>query len=118
MLAASGRRPNCLFVCNTAVTSSVLQAALVHAVAPITECVLPGSLSLPDQTGGTLVLADAAALRLDQQIALFDWLARGRKVQVMTFSSVDPATMIQDGRFLEGLYYRLNVVRIDVAVAN
>lgn len=116
MLASSGRRPNCLFICPAAATRAVVQAVATLGAAPVTECILPGTLVLPARPEGTLVLADVAALRLDQQIALSDWLsAARRRVQVMAVSSVALDSMVSDGRFLEGLYYRLNVVRVDVA---
>ncbi len=116
MLAASGRRPNCLFTCPAGEMRAVANVVAGLGLPPLTECILPGRLVLPQRPEGTLLLADIAALRIDQQIALFDWLSHvGRRVQVMAVSSVRLDSMVTDGRFLEGLYYRLNVVRVDVS---
>jgi DNA-binding NtrC family response regulator len=60
-----------------------------------------------------LVIRDAAAMTLAQQIELFDWMTgAGRGAQVLSVTSRPLLSLVQDGRFLEGLFYRLNVVSI------
>ena len=117
MLAASGYRPNCLFVCRGATANIVGPRVLaLLGAAPLRQINLPGPLTLPKDKGGSLLLNDVAALRLDQQIALYDWLStKGRGVQVLSVTAAPIEERVSRGEFLEGLYYRLNVVRVDVA---
>jgi DNA-binding NtrC family response regulator len=66
----------------------------------------------------TLVVRSISALDHHQQHALFDWLdAPGDRVQVLSTTSEPLYPMVGRGVFLEGLYYRLNVMRLDVAMA-
>jgi Sigma-54 interaction domain len=66
----------------------------------------------------TLIVRSVSALDQDQQHSLFDWLdAPGDRVQVISTTSEPLFPMVVRGAFLEGLYYRLNVMRLDVAIA-
>jgi hypothetical protein len=66
----------------------------------------------------TLVVRSISALDRDQQRSLFDWLdALGDRVQVISTTSEPLYPMVGRGVFLERLYYRLNVMRLDVAIA-
>ena len=50
---------------------------------------------------------------IGQQIRLFDWLARkGNDVQVVSITGAPMTQLIDEGRFLEGLFFRLNTVVI------
>jgi transcriptional regulator of aromatic amino acid metabolism len=76
-------------------------------------CALPGALHLPDTDDETVVIGDVSALSLLQQIELYDWLDRfGESAQVLSFTSVPLWPLVERGRFLEGLFYRLNVVTL------
>ena len=76
-------------------------------------CELPGDLRLPDTSPGHLMLGDIATLTLRQQIDLYDWLDRfGHAVQVVSLTSVPLWPLVAQGRFFEGLFYRLNVVSL------
>jgi hypothetical protein len=87
-----------------------------------------GSLPTPHATWGgapprgdrpaTLVVRSISALDHDQQHSLFDWLeAPGDRVQVISTTNEPLYPMVGRGLFLESLYYRLNVMRLDVATA-
>ena len=80
---------------------------------PVHVCRLPGRLVLPSQSVGTLLLENVAALALAQQIRLDDWMSHGTQTQVISvvFSPLYP--MVERGEFLEGLFYRLNVVTLE-----
>ena len=76
-------------------------------------CVLPGDLHLPTHAPRHLMVGDVSALTLPQQLALYDWLHRfHNSVQVVSLASVPLWPLVEQGRFLEGLFYRLNVVTL------
>ena len=53
-------------------------------------------------------------MSIGQQMRLFDWLpATPNTPQVVSISSVPLRPLVDDGRFLEGLFYRLNVIYLD-----
>jgi sigma-54-interacting transcriptional regulator len=82
---------------------------------PIRWCRLPGRLHLPPDREGTLLLNDVAALSIEDQIRLYDWLgshAGGLRVISGTTSSV--SALLASGRFLEGLFNRLGNVQFDL----
>jgi sigma-54-interacting transcriptional regulator len=66
----------------------------------------------------TLVVRSISALDCDQQRSLCEWLdAPGDRVQVISTTSEPLYPMVGRGAFLESLYYRLNVMRLDIAIA-
>ena len=76
-------------------------------------CAVPGSFQLPESNDDTVVIGDVSTLSLLQQIELYDWLDRfGETAQVLSFTSVPLWPLVERGRFLEGLFYRLNVVTL------
>jgi hypothetical protein len=76
-------------------------------------CPLPGALQLPESEHGPVLIGDVSTLTLPQQIDFYDWLDRfGESVQVISVTSASLWPMVQRGRFLEGLFYRLNVVSL------
>jgi hypothetical protein len=64
----------------------------------------------------TLVVRSVSALDPEQQRALLDWLdAPGDRIQVIS-TTIDPLyPLVSRGAFLANLYYRLNVLLLDVA---
>ena len=64
----------------------------------------------------TLVVRSVSALDRDQQQALLAWLdAPGDRIQVIS-TTIDPLyPLVNRGAFLANLYYRLNVLLLDVA---
>jgi sigma54-dependent transcription regulator len=112
-LAVAGRRPNLLILCRRGTTAAVAGLVTSLGRAPFYSCQLPGPLTLPNGSGGTLLLHDVAALGREQQLGLYDWLTeRTDKVQVISLTDRPLDTLVQDGEFLEGLYYRLNMFRL------
>jgi transcriptional regulator of acetoin/glycerol metabolism len=112
-LTSRAHRPNLMVVCAQGVATNVISELLETCLPPLHVCVLPGVLDLPDAPSGTLFLNDAAALTLPQQIELFDWMTRhGRAAQIISVTQANLPAMVRDGRFLEGLFYRLNTVRV------
>jgi transcriptional regulator of aromatic amino acid metabolism len=113
-LAAEQRRVNFLVTCGDAPTSVVVDRLRAFCPSPFRTVTLPGHLYLPPTPGGTLLLNDVSRLTLAQQIEVFDWLTLMRGgTQVAAISSTPLAALVQNGEFLEGLYYRLNMVTVN-----
>ena len=64
----------------------------------------------PSRPCRTLLLPDAGQLTLDDQQRLDEWLTSGCAPQVVTMASTPLFPLVEQGRFLASLYYRLNVV--------
>jgi hypothetical protein len=108
-------RPNLLIVCsNAAACDAAVQRLLPACTPPTHQCELPGALHLPERRTGTLLLKHVDALTLRQQIALHDWINEGRgELQILSVTAVPLERLVYSGGFLDGLFYRLNVVRLD-----
>ena len=107
------RRPNLMVLCHDYEPAAVLVPLMASCQEPVRVCRLPGALMLPEDPRGTLVLVDAGALMLGQQMKLYDWLeGAGRECQVVSIARESLYPLIEEGRFMEALYYRLNVVRL------
>lgn len=83
---------------------------------PLTVCpVGAGTLRLPANPGGTLLVHDVAALSVAQQIDLYDWTSVfGGRTQVVAITSEPLAPRVEGGHFLQALFYRLNVLQARV----
>jgi DNA-binding NtrC family response regulator len=108
------RRPNLMVLCRRVTVDAAVQHIVSYCEPPFHMISLPGRLDLGDVDRGTLVLADVAAMSMGQQMRLFDWLsATENGPQVVSISSVPLRPLVDDGRFLEGLLYRLNVIHLE-----
>jgi hypothetical protein len=113
-LTAKDRRPNLLVRCQGGGADRVLQTLMQSCEHPFHLCTLPGPLELPSHKTGTLYLENASALTLAQQIRLQDWMSRGPgQIQVISVVFDPLYPMVEQGQFLEGLFYRLNVVSLE-----
>jgi transcriptional regulator of acetoin/glycerol metabolism len=113
-LTAEGHRPNLLVLCTGRTQDAVIASLMTSCAAPFHLCTLPGPLQLPVVRKGTLFLNDAAAMTLSQQIALNDWMGRGSgDVQIISVTSEPLWPLVEQGAFLEGLFYRLNVICLE-----
>ena len=112
-LTSSDRRPNLMVDCANGSADEVLGQLRGICAAPIHHCRLPGPLELPTEGPGTLLLHDVATMTIAQQVALFDWLHhRQGTMQVVSVTQKRLMGMVCDGRFLEGLFYRLNTISV------
>ena len=113
MLTAHNRQPNLLIVNKGVTFEGVVQRLTAVCKQPLVVCRLPGQLDLQSFVTGTLVLGNVDRLTVGQQITLFDWLSRkGNRVQVVSVTTTRMTELVAQGRFLEGLFYRLNTVVI------
>jgi hypothetical protein len=112
--AASSTRPNLLVICNGTSVGDVADELRQLCTQPCLSCRLPGALHLPwPEMAGTLLLHDVAQLTIAQQIALGDWIGqRLGGMQVVSVTQAPLPALVQDGLFLEGLFYRLNTVTV------
>lgn len=84
----------------------------VHTWAPATR------VPLPDGACGTLIVQNVGALDSAQQVALLEWLnGRREPVQVLSTSDAHIWPLVEHGAFEQSLYYRLNVMYVDLTPA-
>jgi hypothetical protein len=113
VVTSGAHRPNLLVDCSRRSAPEVLDQLRALCAQPVHVCDVPGPLDLPAAGFGTLLLTDAAALTIRQQVELADWLTRRHgAIQVISIAQKPIAPMVRDGLFLEGLFYRLNTVSI------
>jgi len=80
-----------------------------------TWCGAPQACDRP----ATLVVRSVSALDRDQQQALLAWLdAPGNRMQVISTTTDPLYPLVSRGAFLANLYYRLNVLLLDVAASD
>lgn len=74
-------------------------------------------LTMPDAGWtGTFLLRDLEHLSAGEQHQLLDWLGRsGGHAQVVSTAAIPLLPRVVTGEFLEALYYRLNMVCVDLA---
>lgn len=109
----SDRRPNLLVSCHAGEIEAVTARLMDSCTPPLHVQRVPGQLVLPVDPPGTLLLWDVAQLALHQQIQLNDWMAiRRQQTQVISVTTAPLTPLVEGGRFLEGLLYRLNVVSL------
>src|SRR4030095_3698489 len=113
VVTSGGCRPNLLVDCTHGAAGGVIEQLRTLGGQPVHSCHIPGPLNLPGGGFGTLLLHDVSALTIRQQVELSDWIQRQRGApQVISIAQKPIAPMVCDGRFLEGLFYRLNTVSI------
>jgi Sigma-54 interaction domain len=94
-----------------------IASLLPYLVTPILVRHRGESLRLPPTSlaAGTLLVYDVATLTFQEQHALNQWLsARTGRARVVSTASESLLPMVEAGAFNDGLYYRLNVVTIDL----
>jgi hypothetical protein len=111
MLSSHRRRPNLLIVNERASMGDVLQQLTGVCESPHWICRFPCTFDVPPAFKGTVVLGNIEQMTLGQQLDLFDWLScKPTDTQVVSITRAPMTELIEDGRFLEGLYFRLNTV--------
>jgi hypothetical protein len=107
---------NLLLVATPSDISEMLVALKTYLRAPLHEYT-PAGGPVPQPAEGTLVLFEVARLNEKQQRQLLQWLDQineRMQVQVVSTSSEPLFPLVQSGAFLADLYYKLNVVLIDL----
>jgi DNA-binding NtrC family response regulator len=113
MLSSHRRRPNLLIVNEGSSVGSVMEQLSGVCETPLTICRFPGRFDIEPGARGTVVLGNIEHMTIGQQLQLFDWLSqKDSETQVVSITRAPMIELIEDGRFLEGLYFRLNTVVI------
>jgi transcriptional regulator of aromatic amino acid metabolism len=91
---------------------SIVDAVLEGSRSPVWKC--EGSpLTLPKEGVGTLLVQDVGALTSEEQRELLTWIELNRATQVVTVAPRPLYPGVAAGTFLDGLYYRLNVLVVE-----
>jgi hypothetical protein len=110
-------RHNFLLVGTASDTTEILTAMKPHLREPLQHYSPKAGLPVPRPIDGTFVLLEAARLDGEQQKQLLQWLEQFEQrahVQVISTTSKPLFSLVKTGRFLVELYYKLNVVRMDL----
>ena len=103
-------RPNLLVTCGHVEIEAITKHLMAFCAPPFHVCPM-GTLRLPSATTGTLFVEGVAELTLTQQIVLNDWISAGHdRVQIVSLTPAPLWPLVENGEFLEGLFFRLNVV--------
>jgi len=109
---------NFLLVGTPSATSEMLVAMRPYLRKPLHEYEASTGTAVPQPSEGTLVLSEVARLDLKRQTELLRWFTKSNErlqVQVVSTTSEPIFSTVQTGAFLADLYYRLNVVRIELS---
>ena len=105
-------RPNMLLCGPQSATDAMLRALEPHLTRPRCAC-RARFLQLPLK--GTVILHEVAALGIEHQGHLFQWLDQvSEPIQIVCTTAGELFSLVENGGFLAPLYYRLNVVRLDL----
>jgi hypothetical protein len=116
-LVALGRpRVNLMFTATDGVVENLLEALLPDLREPVGRW-RPGEQLLlpPPALIGTMIFQDIDRMPLDDQLRLAVWLEEAAgKTQVVSTTPAPLFPLVEAGRFIDTLYYRLNVVSLDL----
>ena len=109
-------RPNTLLEGPHETTDAIVGEAMEWLAEPFGTW---GGAAQASDRPATLVVRSVSALDQDQQQALLAWLdAPGNRMQVISTTTDPLYPLVSRGAFLANLYYRLNVLLLDVASPN
>jgi transcriptional regulator of acetoin/glycerol metabolism len=113
-LTMAPNRPSLMVMCDRIELDAAIASLMKWCEQPFHICTLPGPLDLPAVRKGTLFLKDVSRMTLAQQIAFNDWIERGRgDLQIVSASETRLWPLVEDGQFLESLFYRLNLITLE-----
>jgi transcriptional regulator of acetoin/glycerol metabolism len=112
----SMRRVNVLLMGTDAVIEDALSRLMPNLRGPIQTWTPADPLDLPSPAqSGTLILREVGALHRVDQYRLLKWLEMcGGRTQVVSTTTAPLIALVEAGAFHDTLYYRLNVVCVDV----
>jgi transcriptional regulator of aromatic amino acid metabolism len=114
-LASQRPQQHYLLHCEPGRFDSLAAQVTMLGAQPVRLCRRPGCLELPPDKRGTLLLNDIHLLALEDQIALYDWLGSGTaNLRVISVTTSNLAPLVARGTFLEGLFYRLGAVQLNL----
>ncbi len=106
---------NLLLVGSSSETAVMLDALGPHFRGPIWRYTPKAGVVLPEPAAGTLIVLEVDRLDAKQQEQMLRWIHQPRRhAQVVCTSSDSLFRLVEAGDFLAELYYRLNVVLLDI----
>jgi transcriptional regulator of acetoin/glycerol metabolism len=107
---------NVLLVGTPSATQEILDALAPHLPGPVETFRSIDGQRLSRLKEGTLILLEVETLRVERQLELLEWLNQGQSsnVHIVSTTSRPLFSLVRTGTFLPDLYYRLNVVRMDL----
>jgi sigma-54-interacting transcriptional regulator len=101
-------------------TAGLLDQLLPDLNEPIARWRPGQQLVLPSiHLAGTIVLQDVGGLCPDEQRRLLDWLEESEgRTQIVSTTAESLLARVNEGTFLDTLYYRLNTVCVETSHAN
>jgi Sigma-54 interaction domain len=111
---------NLLLVGTRTATNDVLAAMRPYLRAPVQQYRPRTGAPVLQPSEGTLILLEVAKLDLKQQVQLLRWLDQSHErphVQVVSTTSKPLFSLVEAGAFSPALYYRLNVIRIELTAS-
>jgi hypothetical protein len=114
----SDRRPNVLVRGPGEATHAFVDAVTPYLQSPVHNLACEGGFTLPAGRG-TLILDHLDALGREEQEKLLTWLddPQHAGTQVISLTPARLYTSVQHQTFLNALYYRLNVIYLEVGSA-
>lgn len=108
-------RPNLLLCGPADAVNTTLTTLRPSLQQPVYKWVGDAGGSLPHEFSGTLIFEHASAARDEQQRSLLEWLSEhARGVQVISTTEEPLFALVQQGAFLDGLFYQLNTLYLDL----
>lgn len=109
-------RVNLLLMGSDRLIEEALLRLMPDLLAPIHTWTAPDPLELPSAVqAGTLILREVGELGPADQCRLAAWLeASGGRTQVISTTTSRLLRRVDAGSFLDSLYYRLNVVCVEI----
>jgi sigma-54-interacting transcriptional regulator len=111
---------NLLLVGTSTATNEMLVAMRPYFRKPVQQYRPRIGAPVPQPSEGTLILLEVARLDLKQQTQLLRWLDQfheGSHVQVVSTTCKPLFSLVETGAFFPALYYRLNVMRIELTAS-
>ena len=109
-------RPNGLLIGSSERTLAILRQVEGGLRGPVVHWPLDGVPWKAPLPPSTVILHQVTALTADDQRALLAWLSNdGPRVQVIALDSRPVHSLVEQGAFLEALYYRINWVVVNAS---
>jgi hypothetical protein len=105
---------NVLLEGSEASTAAVLRVLAPHLRPPVIWVRSGGPFELPCGAVGALILQDVDGLSAEEQARLLTWIDATPGAQIVSTTAAPLFTLVARGRFDAALYYRLNVVLLNV----
>jgi hypothetical protein len=110
-------QPNVLICGESMFIDSFLGVLSGHCVPPLRRIAHSGALGLLSNIEeGTVVLENADRYTVEDQKMVLDWIAyTAAGIQVITTTGTPLFDLVEQGQFLDALFYRINTVYLELS---